>query len=228
MLAGRAVARRGADAVEWYRRMLAERPIAANAVTCGTLYAAGDGIAQHLERAFGLQSPGKSQYNWRRTLRVFVGGACFAGPALALWYPRLHAMTAPARRKLIPIPRTMHPRLGAQLYEKVPCESPWKNVAAKIFMDNAFFQAPFLTGYFCLLGALEGLSPAEIKAKVKRDFHDAWCYSTFVWAPVGCVNFLLTPVYLQPVVINTIQVFWQTALSLWYHARDYGPDAPAS
>ena len=122
----------------------------------------------------------------------------------------------------------MHPRLGAQLYEKVPCESPWKNVAAKIFMDNAFFQAPFLTGYFCLLGALEGLSPAEIKAKVKRDFHDAWCYSTFVWAPVGCVNFLLTPVYLQPVVINTIQVFWQTALSLWYHARDYGPDAPAS
>ena len=70
MLAGRAVARRGADAVEWYRRMLAERPIAANAVTCGTLYAAGDGIAQHLERAFGLQSPGKSQYNWRRTLRA--------------------------------------------------------------------------------------------------------------------------------------------------------------
>ena len=47
------VARRGADAVEWYRRMLAERPIAANAVTCGTLYAAGDGIAQHLERGPG-------------------------------------------------------------------------------------------------------------------------------------------------------------------------------
>ena len=243
MLAGRVVARRGADAVEWYRKMLTERPIAANALTCGTLYAAGDCIAQQLERIFGLQSPGKSGYNYRRTLRVFVGGACYAGPCMALWYPRLHLMTAPARRTLVPVPADAraHPRLGPELYEKVPCTSPWKNVAAKIFLDNAcdaasicilsairalgrFFQAPFLTGYFSLLGALEGLSPAEIKAKVKRDFHDAWGYSTCIWAPVGCVNFLVTPVYLQPVVINTIQVFWQTALSLWYHARDYGPD----
>ena len=139
MLAGRVVARRGADAVEWYRKMLAERPIAANALTCGTLYAAGDCIAQQLERIFGLQSPGKSGYNYRRTLRVFVGGACYAGPCMALWYPRLHLMTAPARRTLVPVPADTraHPRLGPELYEKVPCTSPWKNVAAKIFLDNA-------------------------------------------------------------------------------------------
>ena len=88
-----------------------------------------------------LRAPvaGQERLHYRRTLRVFVGGACYAGPCMALWYPRLHLMTAPARWTLVPVPADTraHPRLGPELYEKVPCTSPWKNVAAKIFLDNA-------------------------------------------------------------------------------------------
>ena len=72
------------------------------------------------------------------------------------------------------------------------------------------------------MGLLEGRPLCEVKTKVRRDFHDAWGYSCCVWAPVGCFNFFLMPVYLQPLVVNSAQVFWQTALSLIYHARDYG------
>lgn len=72
------------------------------------------------------------------------------------------------------------------------------------------------------MAVLEGRGLDEIKTKVRRDFHDAWGYSCCIWAPVGCVNFLVVPVYLQPLVINAIQVGWQTALSLIYHSRDYG------
>ena len=51
-----------------------------------------------------------------------VGGAFYAGPCLALWYPRLHLMTAGFRNTLKPIPNTVG------LFEKVPAH-PAKGVA---------------------------------------------------------------------------------------------------
>lgn len=189
-----------------------------NSVTCGCLYGFGDWMAQNIERSLNIQSKGKTHYNYERTARMFLGGFCFAGPVLSAWFPMLHKATALYRTKFRAVPNT------ACLYEKIP-RPKLHGVAAKVFFDNVFFQAPFLTAYMSVMGLLEGLNPKEIKVKVKNNFHDAWAYSFCLWPLVGCFNFYVVPVPFQPLLVNCVNCGWQTFLSLLYHSRDYGPDA---
>lgn len=97
-----------------------------------------------------------------------------------------------------------------------------KEVGVKVLFDNLFFQAPFLTCYFLITGALEGLQPSAVYEKTQKNFHAAWFYAVLLWGPVQTLNFWLVPVPLQPLVVNLVNAGWKTCLSVLYHARDYG------
>jgi len=88
--------------------------------------------------------------------------------------------------------------------------------------DTMCFQAPLLTLYFFVTGAMEGLPFKDIYAKTQANFHVAWAYAFLVWAPVQTVNFLCVPVARQALFVNSVNTVWQTFLSLLYHSRDYG------
>jgi hypothetical protein len=78
----------------WYRKLLIERPLVMNSLTAAGLGVAGDAAAQYAEFFLDITSPGKTNYNWKRTINMAAFGA-IAGPVrprrvstprgLALW-----------------------------------------------------------------------------------------------------------------------------------------------
>ncbi|EXX65106.1 Sym1p [Rhizophagus irregularis DAOM 197198w] len=68
----------------WYKNHLFRRPILIQTITTGTLFAAGDIIAQQIVEQRGLKS-----HNFYRTLRLGGFGLCIAGPSTAIWYRTL-------------------------------------------------------------------------------------------------------------------------------------------
>ena len=80
--------------------------------------------------------------------------------------------------------------------------------------DTLFFQAPFLTLYFGVMGLLEGLSFEKTFEKTKESFHQAWALSLLVWTPVQCVNLFYVPAAWQPFVVSAVNVGWKSTLSL--------------
>ena len=52
----------------------------------GLMYGIGDFSAQKMERVLGIQSKGKTSFNYERFTRMAVFGGFIAGPLLAIWY----------------------------------------------------------------------------------------------------------------------------------------------
>ena len=89
--------------------------------------------------------------------------------------------------------------------------------------DTLFFQAPFLTLYFGVMGLLEGQSFEKTYEKTKESFHQAWALSLLVWTPVQCVNLFYVPAAWQPLVVSAVNVGWKSTLSLLnqYHSAGH-------
>ena len=79
-----------------------------------------------------------------------------------------------------------------------------------------------LTLYFGVMGLLEGLSFEKTFEKTKESFHQAWALSLLVWTPVQLLNLHFVPLALQPTVVATVNVGWQTTLSVLNHYHEYG------
>lgn len=178
-------------------RALTEYPLRTNALVAGSLGAAGDAAAQLCEYYLGIMSPGKTTYNWPRTVNMAVFGVV-AGPVFSLWYRGLDkAAKAVALR--------YEPRL-----------------AIKIIADNLLAAPMMLHLYYGLMGALEGRSWDEIVENARSSFYKAWGLGVSVWIPFQFLNFHVMPVFLQPVVIATFDVVYKMGLSLLNHKAAYG------
>lgn len=176
----------------------------------------------------GIQSQGKESYNVARTLRMVVFGLFLAGPTYCVWYPQLQKMTMAYRATYEPI-RVGFLRLPVFRREHLnePSERAVE-VAVKVMVDNLFFQPPFLTLYFLVMGALEGLSFSKVYDKTRQNFHDAWGLAVMVWVPVQAVNFWFMPVFLQAPFTQLVNMAWKVGLSVFYHSRDHGARHPAA
>ena len=210
-----------------YNHYLMEWPIVTNSVTAGSLYGGSDAAAQGLEALLGIARPGKIEYNFARTLRMTTFGTLVAGPSLGAWYPLLHKVTVSFRVKYKPKFAWGYWGSNAtKTYVRKPLveegANNWAEVGVKLLFDSFFFQAPFLTAYFSITGALEGLSPTRIMKKTTENFHAAWFYGVLLWTPVQMANFLFVPVPAQALLVNVVNAGWKTFLSCLYHARDYG------
>mmetsp|Transcript_22060 Transcript_22060/g.66272 ORF Transcript_22060/g.66272 Transcript_22060/m.66272 type:complete len:442 (+) Transcript_22060:71-1396(+) len=209
---------------ERYKALLTEQPMLCNSLTAGALYGTGDFIAQHLEKRLGIESHGKDCYNVPRTLRMVIFGLFLAGPTYCKWYPQLQKMTVAYRGRYEPI------RVGVYrlpFFRREDLKEPSERaveVAVKVMVENLFFQPPFLTLYFMVMGALEGISFSKVYDKTRQNFHDTWGLAMMVWVPVQAVNFWFLPVYLQASFTQLVNMVWKVGLSLFYHSRDRSRD----
>ena len=201
----------------------------------------GDGMAQLVEWRLRITSPDKESFNWPRTIRMATFGLV-AGPILSGWYRTLALMDTALKVNYAPLvggwlrralnrdgslPSTLFPFLTLHI-ARTSEVSRGQVLAAKVVADNLLFQAPFLNLYFLMMGALEGLHPADILAKTKESFHQAWALSILVWVPVQVVNLGLVPIAYQAVVVSFVNVGWKTALSLLNHYDLYHVPPPAT
>lgn len=192
-------------------------------------------MAQYLEFFYGVQSHGKTQYNYDRTLRMGTFGLFMAGPLLHTWYRQLHVMTAVYRWKYVQYGKSTSAAgsssfltsVISQNFKREKLESGKdiiKHVFTKVAFDQLFFQAAFLNFYLFTMSIMEGLTIGQAIEKVKKGFHDAWAYSMCFWVPAQSLNFTLVPPKHHALVVNVANVCWQTFLSLLFHSRDYGHD----
>jgi len=210
-----------------YMTNVAERPLITGCLTSATMYGVGDFLAQNIEEWLGVSSPGKSSYNYMRTVRMVAFGGFFAGPCLTLWYPTLHKMTTAYRGRYAQ-QTFMGWRIGLYKQEKfVEPSERFFELAIKVMCENLFFQPPFITLYLVMMGVMEGNSSSQIYEKTKMNFHDVWSYSFLVWVPAQSLNFWLVPVPLQAFCTNCTNCVWKIIMSLLYHRRDYGPEEHA-
>jgi len=201
-------------------------------LTCGFCYGSGDCFAQRLEKAYSVESPGKTGYNYNRTLRMGLYGLCFGGPAMYTWYLYLHRMTSIFRYKYVPIQSSAGPSswvssLVQGNYKREVLDdtkSSARNIFVKVAFDQIFFAAAHLNAYFMILSFMEGRSLQEAISKCKRDFHDSWAYLMLFWVPVQAANFALMPPQFNAVFVMMMNMVWTTLLSLLNHQRDYGAD----
>ena len=102
---------------------------------------------------------------------------------------------------------------------EAPGTSPAKLLATKVLADTLFFQAPFLTLYFGVMGLLEGQTFAKTFEKTKESFHRAWALSLF--GRQSSVNLFYVPASWQPFVVSAVNVGWKSTLSLLnqYHTE---------
>ena len=221
-----------ADGLDWYMHQLTEYPMRTNAAVAGVLCTIGDSVAQYSEFKLGITSPDKNEYNWKRTLRMAFWGSAICGPLLCLWYRGLHAAAEGLRVSYAPVvsgrfaallERTPAMQWITELQKPtvVPMTST-QLLLGKVAIDTMIFQAPFLNLYFSVMGLLEGLSLHQIYEKTRASFHRAWALSLLVWTPVQLLNLHFVPLPLQPCVVATVNVGWQTTLSILNHYHEYG------
>ena len=220
------------DSAEWFVQCLSEYPMRTNAAVAGCLCTVGDFVAQYTEYKLEIMSPDKTEYNWRRTARMAFWGSAICGPLLCLWYRGLHAAAEGLRVSYAPV---VSGRI-ASLLERTPAMQwitdlqkptvvPITNtqlLLGKVAIDTMIFQAPFLNLYFSVMGVLEGLTLGQIYEKTRASFHRAWALSLLVWTPVQLLNLHFVPLPLQPCVVATVNVGWQTTLSVLNHYHEYG------
>jgi len=183
--------------ISWYRSLLISAPLRTNAVTAGLLGAAGDALAQGCEYVLDIMSPGKSGYNWPRTVNMAVFGLV-AGPLYSAWYRGLdHAV------------KTCVVNYEVQIFSKV-------------ITDNVLAAPLMLHLYYGLTGLLEGRSPAECLENARSSFYKAWGLGLPIWFPVQFFNFHLVGVPFQAITVAFVDTGWKMSLSLLNHRAAYG------
>jgi protein Mpv17 len=188
----------------WYTRALVEKPLLTNSLTAALLAAIGDAGAQAVEYALDIMSPGKSSYNWGRTINMAAFGLV-SGPIYSLWYRGLD--------------RAAKSSTFALSYEA--------QIGSKVMAD-AVLASPFMLHlYYGITGLLEGRSSDDIMENARGSFYKAWGLGLSVWMPVQVFNFHLTPVHLQPIVVAFVDTAWKLSLSLLNHYAAYGKKGEA-
>ncbi len=77
-----------------------------------------------------------------RTLRLATYGGCFAGPAISMWYRFLN--------------RT------------IQFDRKWKNMVARVVVDQSLFAPTFLGMFLTVNGVMEGLNGEQIQEKLNQ------------------------------------------------------------
>ncbi|KAL7747339.1 hypothetical protein RI367_007241 [Sorochytrium milnesiophthora] len=207
--------------VQRYNFLLEAHPYRTQALTAGTLWFAGDMLSQAIERrqhrkelaaaAAGMSNESVAHedrpWDLKRAGTMSLFGFVVAGPLYSWWYSKLDKVVGNyfARQKKLP---------G---YVWTPRQMAVKVTAAKLVADMFLFDPPYLTFFFASTSAASGMPGAEIVRKLKQDVLPTYVVDLAVWAPIQTLNFSLVRVAWQPVVVNSVNVFWNAYLSYVKH-----------
>lgn len=211
-----------------YSRVLSTHKYATQMVTGGVLWCAGDALCQTL---VGTRADGR---DWARTARMALYGTFLSAPTCAFWYSflerysqRMFAAQAPGSSLAVPLwlrrRFAKHPVLMAPVQRYLMADDShvrlrtWKIITFKLAMDTAVFDPLYLALFFTASSLMEGLSAAEVAAKLQRDLLRTWLVDITVWTPIQTANFRFVPVLYQALVVQSCNIGWNAYLSFVQH-----------
>lgn len=175
--------------LSWYSNTIKTNPKKANAVMTGTLFGAGDVIAQ----LFFPESKKKAElqrYDLSRTARSVIYGSCIFSFIGDQWYKFLNKIRLPNRP-----------------------QSSIANTAFRVAVDQLCF-APFgIPVYFFCMTLLAGGSLRDCKTKVENLWWGVLTTNWVIWPAVQTLNFSLVPVHHRLQATNFVAIMWNTYLS---------------
>lgn len=180
-----------------YSAQLQKRPLLVNMATASVLAGTGDMLAQKVEKYAGIQSHGKTRYNYTRTGRMMIWGL-MSGGMCGVWYPWLgstaHGMKLSVNRELI----------------------------FKLGFDQIMFQPVCLNCFFAVTSILEGKTIEETKIRLQNKVFTSWMMAVPFWSSIQAINFKMVPVQYQSLVVYGGSLLFNSAMSVIAHAQEYG------
>lgn len=99
------------------------------------------------------------------------------------------------------------------LEKYVTVESPLAQAVIKTALDQLVSSPFFNIVFLVYTGLLEGLTLAEIRAKIRKNFFKTWLASLKVWPAVQLLNFYVIPQHLRFLFVNVVALIWNTFMS---------------
>lgn len=179
-----------------YSRLLQTHPMRTNSLSAGCIGAVGDSIAQRIEASHGHKRGGGDKFDLQRTAQMSAFCCTWLGAPQYVWF-RFLARCFPdgTTRKL---PKTLLVHLGLM--------APTTNTLFFAYRE-AMRDAPHETW------------AARFSLRMRREFPPTTAYSLLFWTPAQTVNFMLVPLHLRPLYLNSMMVVWTTYLSIAGHRR---------
>lgn len=171
-----------------YEAALEANPLLTKSVTSGTLYGIGDCIAQSVER----RNEPSTSFDTRRCARAVAFGGLF--------YPGIAHLHYNFLERLVVV------RWGVQT-AYVPF--------TKMFIEQFVYWSYFSNAYYhAVLGALQGMSVAQVHHRVRSTLWDTLKAQWAFWIPAQLINFKYVPVRHQLNFVLVVSLAWTTFLSL--------------
>jgi hypothetical protein len=89
----------------------------------------------------------------------------------------------------------------------------WHVTLAKVAADMIVFDPPYLSLFFSSTTLMSGGSVKDAKETIKKEFGHTYVIDLAVWVPVQLMNFRYIPVLYQPILVNTVNLGWNSYLS---------------
>ncbi|GMK54354.1 hypothetical protein CspeluHIS016_0109400 [Cutaneotrichosporon spelunceum] len=134
-----------------------------------------------------VEKKGWSNHDWPRTGRIVTWGGAFFAPAVTAWF---------------------------QVLNKVPMTNKVKGTAIRVVLDQ-FVAAPIvLSCFYAVMTLLEGKDLAAAKEKADKNIWPTLKVNWSLFVPVQTINQSVVPLHYRLVVINVVNLFFNTFLSL--------------
>ncbi|KAL6779925.1 hypothetical protein ACKKBG_A14330 [Auxenochlorella protothecoides x Auxenochlorella symbiontica] len=186
-----------------YAQCLRRYPLRTQVVSTGALWAAGDALAQRLDKR-------KLRYDMHRTLITAAYGAFAVGPIGHVWYHKLDSIAT-----------------------RFHSPGSLRFVALKVLLDTVIFSPLHILGYFGVMNVGERGSWADFSRKVEVDFVPTLAAELAVWPAIQAANFKFIRVDYQLLAVNLLTIFdsafmsWCRATEDWMSVLFPGLKSPA-
>jgi hypothetical protein len=203
-----------------YLDKLNNNPLLVKSITGGVMYGIGDTIAQNIEMYQGK----RDKIDWKRLGVFTLFGGVFSGPIYHFWFnglDRLPYRLMFARRfmeqrrvnSLIEVAKKHGIDVGELKIEPRKLSSV-AYYSSKILADQLIFSSLYTAFVFMMVGLMNGKTIEEAWEDTKKVYIPTYIADCIVWPPVQLINFRFVPVPLQPLFVNTVNIIWNTYLSL--------------
>lgn len=173
---------------------------------------------------------GGFRVDWPRALRMTLYGTLFSAPIYTFWFSVLEKASIRIFKGYSQIPAsTLTPStpLGINVFGKTfsvkaataATSRMWKITIFKTVLDVIIFDPFYLSFFFCVTGKMENKSLSDIKRKLEDELTTTFLADVAVWLPIQLANFRYVSVIYQPLVVQCINLFWNTFLS-WVQHKD--------
>lgn len=162
-----------------------------------------------------------NEIDWRRTLRMTLYGTFFSAPIYTCWFTLLEKLSMRTFKSysnnVISSKLLQQPTHSSSAKISHATSRLWKITAYKTVLDVIVFDPFYLSFFFIISGCMENKSLTDIKQKLRDELSTTFAADVAVWLPIQFANFRYIPVLYQPLIVQGVNLFWNTFLSWVQH-----------